>query len=326
MRRQFAFKGAIRIIVCLVLLAAVLATWGCGGAANGYRISVYTRSDACGAADTWALYLDGHKQEDLKGTGISTDPGIGQAVSRDKLGIGYTNLSYAYDMESGLQLSGLRVVPIDTDGNGRIDDSESFYGTKQQMATAIAEGLYPSPPARDLYLVAKNEFTGVAREFVRWVLTDGQQYVDQAGYVAIPEAKLDEALDKLGASDVSEPLAGNITMSGAFALYPMTVTWADEFRKLHPNVSMDISAGGAGKGMADVLAGMVDIAMVSREIYQSEIDKGAFYVPVTKDCVVPIVNAKNPLIEDLLEKGMTKQQFVNIWIDGTLTDWRNVTG
>ena len=64
------FKGATRLIVCVALLAAVLAAWGCGGGAAGYRISVYTRSDACGAADTWALYLDGHKQEDLKGTGL----------------------------------------------------------------------------------------------------------------------------------------------------------------------------------------------------------------------------------------------------------------
>lgn len=326
MKRQVTFRDATRITVCLALLVAVLATWGCRGGATRYTISVYTRSDACGAADTWALYLDGHKQDDLKGTGINSDPGIGQAVTQDKLGIGYTNLSYAYDMETGLQLRGLRVVPIDVDGNGRIDDAENFYGTKQEMAAAIAEGRYPSPPARDLYFVAKGEFTGVAKEFVRWVLTDGQQYVEQAGYVALPQAKLDAALDKLGDNEVSEPLTGNITISGAFALYPMTVTWKEEFAKLHPDVTFDISSGGAGKGMTDVLAGMVDFAMVSREINASEIERGAFYVPVTKDCVVAIVDAKNPLLDEILQSGMTKQQFVDIWINKTLTDWRDVTG
>src|SRR5512137_2800639 len=133
MRRHIMFGGVARFIGSVVLLAVVLATWGCGGEAAGYAISVYTRSDACGAADTWALYLDGHKQDNLKGTGINSDPGIGQAVTQDKLGIGYTNLSYAYDMETGVQLSGLRVVPIDVDGNGLIDDAENFYGTKQEM-------------------------------------------------------------------------------------------------------------------------------------------------------------------------------------------------
>ena len=44
-------------------------------------------------------------------------------------------------------------------------------------------------------------------------------------------------------------------MSGAWALYPMAVTWSEEFRKIHPGVQIDISAGGAGKGMADCLTG-----------------------------------------------------------------------
>ncbi|RPJ03053.1 MAG: phosphate ABC transporter substrate-binding protein, partial [Chloroflexi bacterium] len=66
-----------------------------------------------------------------------------------------------------------------------------------------------------------------------------------------------------------------ITISGAFALYPMVVQWADEYQKSHQNVQFDISAGGAGKGMSDVLAGAVDVAMVSREIRTEETDQGA---------------------------------------------------
>lgn len=73
-----------------------------------------------------------------------------------------------------------------------------------------------------------------------------------------------------------DKLKGQLSISGAFALYPMTVKWAEEFRKIHPDVRIDISAGGAGKGIADALSGMVDIGMVSREIYQDEIKKGAF--------------------------------------------------
>ena len=64
---------------------------------------------------------------------------------------------------------------------------------------------------------------------------------------------------------VSE-LQGTIRVSGAWALYPMMVNWGEEFRKIHPKVRVDISAGGAGKGVADALAGLVDIGMVSREI------------------------------------------------------------
>src|SRR5512137_855872 len=73
-----------------------------------------------------------------------------------------------------------------------------------------------------------------------------------------------------------EKLSGQLSISGAFALYPMTIKWAEEFRKINPGVRIDISAGGAGKGIADALSGMVEIGMVSREIYQEELKKGAF--------------------------------------------------
>jgi phosphate transport system substrate-binding protein len=72
--------------------------------------------------------------------------------------------------------------------------------------------------------------------------------------------------------------SGTITISGAWALYPMMMRWSEEFTRSYPDVQFDISAGGAGKGMADALAGAVDIGMVSREIHPEEIDKGAFWM------------------------------------------------
>ena len=118
-----------------------------------------------------------------------------------------------------------------------------------------------------------------------------------------------------------DDLKGTITISGAFALYPMMQRWAEEFQKVHPKVQFDISAGGAGKGMTDTLAGAVDIGMISRSITPEEEAKGAFWVPVTKDAVLPIVNAKNPVLQDLLAKGVTKETFEKIYITGEITNW-----
>ena len=72
----------------------------------------------------------------------------------------------------------------------------------------------------------------------------------------------------------TDNLSGSISISGAFALYPLAVKWGEEFKKLHPNVKFDISAGGAGKGISDALAGMVDLGAVSRDIYPEETEKG----------------------------------------------------
>lgn len=160
-------------------------------------VRVYTRSDACGAADTWAKYL-GKTQEDLQGTAVYGDPGVAQAVSKDIFAIGYNNLNYAYNPRTGRPLPGVRVVPIDINGNGKVDKQESFYGNKKAVVKAIASGVYPSPPARDLFLMTKGKPTGATRDFIRWILKDGQKFVDAAGYIQLPKAKLSASVKRAG--------------------------------------------------------------------------------------------------------------------------------
>ena len=154
-------------------------------------IHVYTRSDACGAAEMWAKYF-GKKQEDLLGVGVFGDPGLAQAVKRDPLGIGFNNIGYAYDATTKKQVKGLRVVPIDLNNNGKIDADENFYNSMNDLIAAIAAGKYPSPPARELYFVTKGspENNKVLTKFIRWVLTDGQKFVHEAGYIALPKEKI----------------------------------------------------------------------------------------------------------------------------------------
>jgi phosphate transport system substrate-binding protein len=159
-------------------------------------VNVYTRSDACGAAETWAKYLGG-TQEDLVGTAVYGDPGLAEAVKTDPLGMGYNNLNYAYDATTGLPVPGLRVIAIDVNENGQVDPEEDL-STKSQAIEAIGSGVYPSPPARDLYLVTQGGFRGLTQEFVRWILTDGQQYVDEVGYITLTDAQIQEALGKIG--------------------------------------------------------------------------------------------------------------------------------
>ena len=173
-------------------------TWGdvAGNPRVKDKVHVYTRSDACGAAETWAKYLGKH-QEDLQGVAVYGDPGVAEAVKKDRLGIGFNNLSYAYDAKTGKPVAGLRVVPIDINGNGKLDNAESFYRTKAGVKRAIASGVYPSPPARDLNLLTKGKPQGLTREFMLWILADGQKYVDPEGYIELPKPKLAESIEKL---------------------------------------------------------------------------------------------------------------------------------
>lgn len=173
-------------------------TWGqVAGNNNKTGVVVYTRSDACGAAETWAKWL-GKKQEDLKGTAVYGDPGVAQAVQKDVNGIGLNNIGYAYDAKTGKPNPGILVAPIDVNSNGKIDPDEKFYDNKEQIAKAIAEGKYPSPPARDLYLVAHgNPKDPVVKAFLKYVLTKGQAAAAPQGYIAISKDKINNELKKL---------------------------------------------------------------------------------------------------------------------------------
>jgi phosphate transport system substrate-binding protein len=179
-----------------------ITTWGqLTGTDNTDKINVYTRADAAGAAEMWAIYMGGEAQEDLQqlttNIAVQGDPGLAEAVRQDPLGIGYNNLNFAYDQTTQQPIEGLAVVPLDLDGDGKISNEENFYDDKADLAAAIADGSYPSPPARVLYLVTKGEPNSAVAAFTRWILTEGQAFVDETGYVQLTDAQLQAALESL---------------------------------------------------------------------------------------------------------------------------------
>ncbi|MGA2641879.1 MAG: substrate-binding domain-containing protein [Spirochaetia bacterium] len=196
---MLAERGLSRNKAKAVWLSGAIKTWGhLTGTSDTKAIHVYTRSDACGAADVWAQYI-GARQEDLLGTGVFGDPGIVEAVKNDPLGIGYGNLNFVYDASSKRPVDGLMVIPLDQDNSDSISASEQFYASRDDLTKAIADRRYPSPPARELYLVThgvpKQE---IVKQFLMWILSaEGQKYVVPSGYIVLPEARLREQLKEL---------------------------------------------------------------------------------------------------------------------------------
>ncbi|MFH0797396.1 MAG: substrate-binding domain-containing protein [Candidatus Omnitrophota bacterium] len=197
--RTLLVKGVKKETLIDIWIAEKVKDWNeiTGDKKTSYPVHLYTRSDACGAAETWAKYL-GKKQEDLQGVGVYGDPGIAEAVRKDNLGIGFNNIGYAYDIKSKKPVRGLKILPIDLNGNGRVDPNEDFYRDRDSLTAAIANGKYPSPPARDLYFLClgKPRKPELVR-FINWVLTDGQKYVPETGYINLPDKKLKSELKKL---------------------------------------------------------------------------------------------------------------------------------
>ncbi|MDA3892591.1 MAG: substrate-binding domain-containing protein [Salinivirgaceae bacterium] len=193
-------RGLTRAEFKAIFIDKTITSWNeLLGGENNSQIFVYTRSDACGAAGTWAKYLNG-KQENLSGVGIYGDPGLAEAVSKDPVGIAFNNTIFAYDVKTGAKREGIEVIPIDINENGKVDPEENFYESFEQILQAIANGVYPAPPARELYFVAKGKPQKQATlDFIKWTLTKGQVFIKEAGYVPIEQSKINNYLKKLQA-------------------------------------------------------------------------------------------------------------------------------
>ena len=191
-------KGITQDTLRKIFITGEITTWGevAGKPEVTDEIHLYTRSDAAGASDVWAQYLGGKGQADLKGIGVNGDPGLLDAVIKDPLGIGYNNLGYAFDLVTGKLPAGAIVAPIDANKNGTAD-SDEIISTLAQATSAVATGKYPSPPARVLNLVTNGKPSGLVQTFIVWILTDGQKFVAEAGFVQLPADLLTEALAKV---------------------------------------------------------------------------------------------------------------------------------
>jgi phosphate transport system substrate-binding protein len=196
--KELKKKGVSRDKLLKIFITGEINSWEqLSGNAPVTKINVYTRSDACGAAAMWGQYL-GKNQEDLMGVGVFGDPGIADAVKNDENGLGYNNVIYVYDIKSRKKYEDLEVIPVDLNGNGKIDNDEDFYDSLDDIMNAIKTGKYPSPPARDLYFVSKGRpEKEVVTEFIKWILTEGQKYVKDAGYVQLGEDKINSELKKI---------------------------------------------------------------------------------------------------------------------------------
>lgn len=191
-------KGLTQETLIKIYITGEIKTWGeaVGKPEITDEIHVYTRSDSCGAAETWAKFLGNKKQEDLLGIGVYGDPGLLDAVIKDPLGIGFNNLGYAYDSKSNKPVEGSTTVPIDVNNNGVVE-AEELLETKEEASQMVAEGKYPSPPARVLNLVTNGKPSGLVQAFILWTLTDGQKFVGDAGFIQLTSDQLEASLNKI---------------------------------------------------------------------------------------------------------------------------------
>ncbi len=119
--------------------------------------------------------------------------------------------------------------------------------------------------------------------------------------------------------------ARNITVKGSDTLVVLGQRWAEEYMKINPGTTIQVTGGGSGVGIAALVNGTTDLANASRAIKGKEIDKAksAGYYPeefrVAIDSLAFVVHKDNPVNE------LTLKQLMGIYT-GKINDWSEVGG
>ena len=107
---------------------------------------------------------------------------------------------------------------------------------------------------------------------------------------------------------------------GSDTLVNVAQAWAENYRKVNPDVAVAVTGGGSGTGIAALINGTVDLANASRKMKDSEIaaarKNGVEPMEhiVGHDALAVYVHKNNPV------KGLTLAQLAEIYGDGGKTE------
>lgn len=149
-----------------------------------YHFAVYKREKPACASRAFANHF-GNEQKDIKGVGVKgDDKDLLEAVIRDTNGISYNNLGFLYDLRTRKPVDGVAIIPLDLDGNGKVDPGENIYGDLDQVIAFAEKANNRQLLVENVHVIfsATNPNTALAG-FLQWILTEGQKYDHAYGFL-----------------------------------------------------------------------------------------------------------------------------------------------
>lgn len=125
-------------------------------------------------------------------------------------------------------------------------------------------------------------------------------------------------------SQDSQP-SQTIINAGSDTMVNLALAWAEAYQQQRPDVSLSVSGGGSGTGIASLINGTVDIANASRQIKQEEYDLAVengiepVEFVVAQDAIAVIINPDNPIEQ------LSLQEISDIY-SGKYDNWSQLGG
>ena len=237
----------------LAVVLAMAAAVGCGdgssgsggGKTTGDQIICYGRENNSGTY----MYFKEHvlATEDFAAD-VQTLPGTAaviNAVSKDKASIGYGGIGY---------VKGVRALKVKKDATSAAVDPS---------LDNVVNGSYPI--SRYLYLYTVGEPEGAVKHFIAWARGPmGQKICEEVHYYPLPG-------DKKGGDPGAAPQGkATLTVKGSDTMVILGQRWAEHYMKSNPDISIQITGGGSGVGIAALINGSTNICQASRPMKAEE--------------------------------------------------------
>lgn len=132
------------------------------------------------------------------GIRVATGAEMVIAIQNDPNAIGFCKWSDIIDPSGQNLPSQISLLPIDKNGNGKMDYIEKIYENVAAISRGIWIGKYPKALCRNLYVCSSIKPTNNNEiAFLKYVLTSGQQYLDLSGYSSLVNSERLSKIDRL---------------------------------------------------------------------------------------------------------------------------------
>jgi len=130
------------------------------------------------------------------------------AIQKDPYAVGFSKIVDIQGTDNQNLVEKVRLLPIDKNGNGSIDYMEDIYMDLNSFQRGVWIGKYPKALYSDIYAVSKVQPTNENElAFLKWVLTDGQQFLNARGFSDLASSESQSQLDKINLAIISEPVS-----------------------------------------------------------------------------------------------------------------------
>jgi phosphate transport system substrate-binding protein len=159
-----------------------------------YRANIYARDNQACASTALAGYF-GHKTSEIRGKKVfGDDIYLLSAIKKDSIGLAYNNLGYLYDINSRSLKEGIALLPLDLKKDAKTIQSGNLDDVLNVLEATKVEAV---PVEKIGFVYSQQGVRKEVSEFLKWVLTEGQKYNHDKGFLNLDKQQLAEQTNKL---------------------------------------------------------------------------------------------------------------------------------